>query len=49
MARFAARFARTERTRDDEGYYLSSQWQLMWRKFKRHRLATVGLAVLAML
>ena len=34
---------------DDEGYYLSSQWQLMWRKFKRHRLATLGLAVLAVL
>ena len=26
----------------DERYYLASQWQLMWRKFRRHRLATVG-------
>ena len=44
-----ARAARMSRTRDDESYYLSSQWQLMWRKFKRHRLATAGLAVLAVL
>ena len=44
-----ARAARLSRTRDDESYYLSSQWQLMWRKFKRHRLATAGLAVLAVL
>ena len=44
-----ARAARSSRMRDDESYYLSSQWQLMWRKFKRHRLATVGLAVLAVL
>ena len=26
----------------DERYYLASQWQLMWRKFRRHRLAIVG-------
>ncbi|MDE2747714.1 MAG: ABC transporter permease [Chloroflexota bacterium] len=23
----------------DESYYLASQWQLIWRKFRRHRLA----------
>ena len=41
-----ARAARLSRTRDDESYYLSSQWQLMWRKFKRHRGAGgVGRAV----
>ena len=29
-----------------ESYYLASQWQLMWRKFRRHRLAIVGSAIL---
>ena len=31
----------------DESYYLASQWQLMWRKFKRHRLAVGGGTILA--
>ena len=26
----------------DESYYVASQWQLMWRKFRKHRLAMVG-------
>ena len=26
-----------------------SQWQIAWRKFKRHRLALVGLVILVML
>ena len=25
-----------------EQYYLATQWQLMWRKFRRHRLALLG-------
>ena len=25
-----------------EAYYIASQWQLMWRKFRRHHLAIVG-------
>jgi len=29
-----------------EKYYISSQWQLMWRKFKRHRLALFGVIIL---
>ena len=33
----------------DESYYLASQWQLMWRKFRRHRLAMVSLAVILLL
>ena len=33
----------------DESYYLASQWQLMWRKFRRHRLAIVSLAVILFL
>ena len=32
-----------------EQYYLASQWQLMWRKLRRHRLALAGAAVLALL
>ena len=41
-----------ERIRDSdaqERLYLASQWQLIYRKFKRHRLATAGTAVLAVL
>jgi peptide/nickel transport system permease protein len=30
----------------EERYYLASQWQMMWRKFRRHKLAIVGSAVL---
>lgn len=33
----------------DEDYYLASQWQLMWRKFRRHRLAMPSLAVILFL
>ena len=40
-----------EVTRPDlqEEYFLASQWQLMWRKLRRHRLALVGATVLALL
>ena len=34
---------------DREHYYLASGWQLMWRKFRRHRLAIGGGTVLALL
>ena len=30
-----------ELTPEQERYYLASQWQLMWWKLKRHRLATI--------
>ncbi|MXV92820.1 MAG: ABC transporter permease [Chloroflexi bacterium] len=30
----------------DESYYLASQWQLIWRKFRRHRLAIGSLLVI---
>ena len=33
----------------EERYYLASQWQLMWRKFRRHRLAMASVSVLALL
>lgn len=29
-----------------EKYYLASQWQLMWFKFRRHRLAIIGSSIL---
>ena len=40
-----------EETREgfDESYFVASQWQLMRRKFVRHKLAIVGLVVLGML
>ena len=33
----------------DESYFIASQWTLMRRRFKRHRLAVIGLAVLGAL
>ena len=36
-------------TQFDESYYLASQWQLVWRKFRRHRLAMFSLLVIAIL
>ena len=32
-----------------ERYFVASQWQLMWRKFRRHRMALVGGGVLLFL
>jgi len=32
---------------DEEKYYVASQWQLMWRKFKKHKLAIIGISILA--
>ena len=34
-------------TAEDDRYFVASQWQLMWRKFTRHKLAIAGGAVLA--
>ncbi|MGC8971624.1 MAG: ABC transporter permease [bacterium] len=28
--------------KEEEKFYLASQWQLMWWKFRRHRLAVIG-------
>ncbi|MEM7130131.1 MAG: ABC transporter permease [Chloroflexota bacterium] len=33
----------------DEDYYLASQWQLVWRKFHRHKLALFGCAIVGLL
>ena len=43
MALFRKKVAR------DEAYYLASQWTLMWRKLKKHKLARFSIAVLAVL
>jgi peptide/nickel transport system permease protein len=32
----------------EERYYLASQWQLMWRKFKKHSLAKISLGILGL-
>ena len=34
---------------ENERYYMATQWQLMWRRLKRHRLALVGMVVLAII
>ena len=32
----------------EERYYLASQWELMWRKFKKHGLAKISLVILGL-
>ena len=41
--------ANQQSDRIDEGYYLASQWQLIWRKFRRHRLAMLSAIVIIFL
>jgi len=36
-----------EEISSEEKYYIASQWQLMWRKFRKHKLAIFGGTVLA--
>ncbi|HAY48334.1 MAG TPA: peptide ABC transporter permease, partial [Thalassospira sp.] len=36
-------------TPEQEKYYLASQWQLMWWRLKRHRLAYFSLIILAIM
>ena len=31
----------------EESFYVASQWQLMWRKFKKHKLALFGTIILS--
>ncbi len=38
-----------KKTVDETKYYVASQWELMWRKFKRHKLAIFGGIVLVFL
>lgn len=38
-----------ERLSAEERYYVATQWQLMWRKFKKHKLAIFGAVVLSFL
>jgi len=38
---------KTRKISAEEKYYVASQWQLMWRKFIKHKLAIFGGAVLA--
>jgi len=36
-----------EKISAEEKFYIASQWQLMWRKFKKHKLAILGGTILA--
>ena len=38
-----------EKISPEEKLFFASQWQLMWRKFKKHKLAIVGTSILALL
>lgn len=35
-----------EKIGTEEKYYIASQWQLMWQKFKKHKLAILGSTIL---
>ena len=41
--------ANAQSTQFDDSYYMASQWQLMWRKFRRHRLAIYSLVIIIFL
>ena len=45
----SAQVVATSQTAYDESYFIASQWQLMWRKFRKHRLAILGGVVLAVM
>lgn len=52
--RFSLNFLRRRRkakpdVEHDEAYYVASQWQLMWWKFKQHRLASIAAPILIVL
>ena len=32
---------------EEERFYVASQWRLVWIRFRRHRLALVSVAVIA--
>ena len=38
-----------KKTRNDESYYMASQWTLMWRKLQKHKLAKLSLVLLLIL
>jgi peptide/nickel transport system permease protein len=46
---FPGRRRRRDELTGTERYYMASQTQLMWRKFKKHRLAMVGVVLLVLL
>ena len=38
-----------QRRSEDEQYFVASQWRLMWRKFRQHKLAMVGSVTILLL
>ena len=47
MAFFKKIFKKKQKSQED--YYLASQWTLMGRKFKKHKLAQVSMVILGIL
>ncbi len=45
----AATASQSAPDREKQALYTSSQWQLIWRRFKRHRLAQIAMIMLAFL
>jgi len=39
--------SKKEKISAEERFYVASQWQLMWRKLRKHKLAIIGGAILA--
>ena len=46
LIRFRSKTKEEIRSKRNDDYYLASQWQLVWRKYKRHRLALFGTSVI---
>ncbi len=42
-------YATEEMTPEQERVYLASQWQLMWWKFRKHRLAVISAVVIVVI
>ncbi len=40
---------RSSTATSEEKLYMASQWQLIWRKFRKHKMALVGMAILFVL
>jgi len=49
MKSFDKKFEKIRRYEEEEKFYLASQWQLIWWKFKKHRPAVTGAIVLGIL
>ena len=46
---FIRRNQKAKEVERDDDYYFASQWQLVWHKYKRHKLALFGMVIILLL